>query len=232
MKPLLAIFSCHKYQYTDPNNQCMRDWYTRPIVDRVGALRDTWLKDVTIDYKVFRGRYADPRGVATIPPSDEIWLDAPDDYLHSAWKLQALVKWALEHGYDSLCKVDDDVFVYWDRFIKVGLEGDYSGLMNGHAANGFTYWLSKRSMEILAKSQVNNWCEDQWAGTTLDSNHIKGIRQEGYYLCPSTQTNQWITEETLSEKCDTVLSIHALSPQQMRDHYAEICQRRTDNKLA
>jgi hypothetical protein len=86
LKPLLAIFTCHRYTYP-PN-----DWLKHPVMDRVSALRDTWLKDVTIDYKLFYG-------IGGLNPKpDEVFLQAPDDYLSSSYKLKALVRWALNHG--------------------------------------------------------------------------------------------------------------------------------------
>src|ERR1017187_7510510 len=109
MKIILAIFSCHKYDYIDPKG-LMKDWFIRPNVDRVSALRDTWLKDVTVDYKIFYGVQPGER-VNRAPLEDEVFLNAPDDYYHSSQKLKALAQYALEGGYDYVLKIDDDMWV-------------------------------------------------------------------------------------------------------------------------
>src|ERR1017187_3958387 len=103
MKILLVIFSCHQYNYKF-DNQCMKDWFIRPDVDRVSALRDTWLKDVTVDYIVVKGRPT----ARQEPLPDEIFVDAPDDYQHSSLKLKELVQYALALGYGYILKIDDD----------------------------------------------------------------------------------------------------------------------------
>ena len=58
MRILLAVFSCHRYEYPPD------DWFKRPVVDRVSALRDTWLKDVTIDYKFSMADQQSHRGAS------------------------------------------------------------------------------------------------------------------------------------------------------------------------
>jgi hypothetical protein len=201
----------------------------------VSALRDTWLNEVTIDYKIFKGRC--PKGLDIPTQGDEVWLNVPDDYRNSVYKLKGIINYALEREYDTLCKIDDDVFAYWDRLIAVGLEGDYSGRLpvdDGFSVNcpGFTYWLSKRSMEILAAAPVHIWAEDRWVGEVLKKHHITPVRQNLYHLAKWTRTCQWITDEELKAVCNNVLSIHAMSPDQMRRHYAEICKRRVDDQLA
>ena len=104
MRVLLAIFTCHRYDYAASNT---KDWFTRPVADRVQGIRDTWLKDVRGDYKFFYGR-----GNEAFRKSDEVFLNAPDDYHHSAEKLRALIRYAIENNYDYVAKVDDDVWVY------------------------------------------------------------------------------------------------------------------------
>ncbi len=135
---------------------------------------------------------------------------------------------ALAQGYDTLCKIDDDTYVYWNRLIQVGLQGDYSGhitgesvkgFIHGHVVNGFTYWLSKQSMEILAHAPIHIWAEDRWASDVLHKHRVTPVHNRGYYLAPSTRTNQWITEEDLSERRKMALTIHSMSPAQMRSEY-------------
>jgi len=218
MKILLAIFSAHKYDYKF-NDPCMTDWFVRPDVDRVSALRDTWLKDVTVDYKIFYG--VQPGGrVNRAPLEDEVFLNAPDGYQHSSQKLKALAQYALDNGYEYLLKIDDDVFVYWDR-LNLNPTADYIGGGPSGFAAGCAYWLSKRSMTLLADSPPFRWQEDFWVGCVMENNHIPLTKDARYFIAPTTRTNQYISDEALSNP-NQYLTIHSLSPEQMRRHYKEI----------
>jgi hypothetical protein len=226
MKILLAIFSCHSYMYTAEG---MRDWFTRTTVDRVSAVRDSWLKDVQCDYKIFKGRRIGIRDTAVhIRPSDEVWLDAIDDYHHSAEKIRALIKYALDNGYDYVCKVDDDVYVYYDRLMANAPTADYVGSDRGESlvglkadfCPGFTYWLSRRAMELLDKSPAGTWAEDRWIGEALKKQQIRCAFDNRYHLVRPTRTNPYISDGEL-EQTNNFLTIHALSPDQMRRHYAD-----------
>ena len=214
MKILLAIFTCHKYEY----ELCgMKDWFTRPVVDRVGALRDTWIKDVTVDYKFFYGHSLKR------PKGDEIFLSVPDDYHHSYEKIRGIIQYALRHGYDYLLKVDDDVWVNWGK-LDLSPTADYIGPSRGGRLTtycaGFTYWLSRNSMKILSESPAGCWAEDVWVGEALLKKGIRCSFDERYYCVNPTQTNQYISDEELAQPND-YLSIHSLTPSQMRRYYAE-----------
>jgi len=214
LKTFLAIFSCHKYNY----NLCgMHDWFSRPVYDRLSGLRDSWLKDVDCDYKIFKGRGA------CQPAPDEIFLNVPDDYYHSYLKIRGIINYTLSHGYDRLLKIDDDVYAYWDRLMEEGLVGDYSGgggpRFHGSVyCAGFTYWLSRHAMEILQGSPAGEWAEDRWVGETLFKRGIYCNFDDRYYVAPFTKTNQLITDEELY-KPNAHLTIHSLSPNQMRWYY-------------
>ena len=100
MKTLLALITCHARQhYAD-------------------AQRDTWIPNIPegLDYKFFLG----PSERA--PRPDEVFLDCDDSYGGLPSKVQAVIQWALEHGYTNLAKVDDDVV--------------FSGLVNKIAGQG------------------------------------------------------------------------------------------------
>jgi hypothetical protein len=213
MKILLAVFSCHRYEYKFDDGTV--DWYTRSNVDRVSALRDTWLKDVTVDYKIFRGL----GNGTTIPLPDEVFLDTPDDYQHSSRKLKALVQYALDNGYDYLLKVDDDVWVYWNR-LDLNPTADYIGGGPSNFAAGCAYWLSRKAMQLLVQNTCFRWQEDFWAGCVMENNRIPFTRDARYYIAPSTKTNQYISSEELAKPND-YLTIHSLSPEQMRQYYTE-----------
>ena len=226
-KILLAIFTCHKYEYTICD---FKDWFTRPIVDRVSGIRDSWLKDVTGDYKFFYGR--GPRQ----PLADEVFLNCPDDYHHSYEKIRALIKYTLDNGYDRLCKIDDDVWVYYDRLMANVPTANYVGSGRGFAVTdnfapfhttfcpGFTYWLSKESMEILLSSPAGEWAEDRWVGEALKRRRVHLTTDNHYHLVKPTRTNQYISDEEL-EKPNDYLTIHSRSPEQMRRHHKSLGER-------
>ena len=222
MKTLLGIFTCHKYTYCDPNS-LIKDWFQRPVVNRVQAVRDTWLKDVTYDYKFFYGKPT----VSRQPLPDEVFLDAPDDYLHSTPKLQALIRYTLDNGYDRLLKIDDDLFVHWDRLMANVPEGDYcgggpfGGQPFGSYCSGAIYWLSRRAMEIAISSPNGSWAEDRWLGEAMQRAGIKPNFDFRYYIAPPTRRCQYISDEALALPNDYI-SIHALSPEQMRRHWRKV----------
>lgn len=212
MKPLLAIFSCHRYDYKF-NDPCMKDWFQRPNVDRVSALRDTWLKDVTIDYKIFYGR-----GTTRQALPDEVFLDAPDGYQHSSQKLKALVQYTLDNGYDALIKIDDDCYLHWDRFMANLPTSDYVGGGPSGFAAGCFYWLTRRAMEAIVQQPCFRWQEDFWVGCSLEIARISLVKDVRYFIAPSTQTCQYISDEDLY-KPHQYISIHSLSPEQMRAYH-------------
>ena len=215
---LLGIFSCHRYDYKF-DNDTMKDWFVRPNVDRVSALRDTWLKDVTVDYKIFKGRRVGLHDTAVhIRPSDEVWLDAPDDYQHSSQKLKALVQYALAGGYDAIVKVDDDVYLHWDRFMANLPISDYVGGGPSGFAAGCFYWLSRRAMEVLIQQPCFRWQEDFWVGCCLENARIPLVKDVRYHIAPSTQTCQYIADMELYRP-HQYISIHSLSPEQMRAYH-------------
>ena len=225
MKVLLAIFTCHKYEYTIAGQ---RDWFTRPVTDRVRGIRDSWLKDVTGDYKFFYGQ-----GSNREPLVDEVFLPVPDDYHHSYEKIKAVIKYALDNGYDYLCKVDDDVYVYYDRLMANVPTTEYVGCGRGWDVEsckqfsttfcpGFTYWLSRRAMELLAQSPAGCWAEDRWVGEALLRKGIRLTTDFRYHLCKPTKTNQYISDGELG-KPNNYLTIHSLSPDQMKKHWEERC---------
>jgi hypothetical protein len=226
-KLLLCIFTCHRYQYSD--NNLIKDWFTRPVVNRVQAVRDTWLKDVTCDYKFFYGRSTSRK-----PLPDEVFLDSPDDYLHSTDKMRALIRYALDNGYERILKADDDIFIYWDRLMANIPEGHYAGggPFGGHPPHSYLsgniYWLTKHAMEILTTCGGGSWAEDRWVGEALLKRKILPTIDYRYFIAPPTRTNQYISDVDLAKPHDYI-SIHSLSPEQMRRHWEET--RHANNKV-
>lgn len=127
-------------------------------------------------------------------------LKVADDYVHLPSKTKALCKWALDHGYTNMLKVDDDAYIWVDLFKDVLF--DYAGIKvppndGGHShygipdypkghfpyayASGGSYWLSAKSMRIIADAPLtDDWAEDRWVGNTLAGHSIQLISLPNY----------------------------------------------------
>ena len=164
MKILLAVMSCHAYR------------------DRANAIRATWANDVPegVDLRFFLGR--PPEAARIIPGADEIFLDVPDDYKNFPAKVQAMRRWARDHGYNFVLKLDDDVYLRPERVLATGFEkSDYCGRLRGPSGgypapycSGFAYWLSRRAIEVCCAAQWNgDTAEDRFTGNILLEAGIK-----------------------------------------------------------
>ncbi len=153
---LIAIVSC-------PKN-----------ADRVRRQEETWIPKM-----IERG--------FPVEVMDGTTLGVSDDYLSLPLKTKTLCRWAVLHGYKHMLKIDDDGYIYAERFEPV--QDDYVGMWipkndMGHPtdkscpplppgtckfdyASGGAYWLSERSMRIVAAAEINDWAEDRWVGQTL-----------------------------------------------------------------
>lgn len=98
-KVLIGVATCHAAKYKQ----------------LAQTQRDTWVRKVpdTVDVRFFAGR-----GATTTAKADEVFLDCPDRYCDRKQKTIALVRWAYEHGYDYLWRVDDDVYLRPERLLK------------------------------------------------------------------------------------------------------------------
>jgi len=181
MKTLIAVITCDKYE------------------NRLAAIENTWISDARkagFDVQIFTGKR----------------LQVPDDYLSLKLKTKALCQLALSEGYDRLLKIDDDTCVNVKRF-KI-ITADYAGIRIGpndagcgslripdkpegtyphEYASGGAYWLSRRSMEIVAAAPFNDdWAEDRWVGQVLAD---EGIELE---ILPNYAFwNPWIDQITV-----------------------------------
>lgn len=127
-------------------------------------------------------------------------LDVPDDYLSLPMKTRALCQWALDHNYKHMLKVDDDAYIWLNRFVVI--KNDYAGILRdpndfgrtdldipdkpkgtykySYAAGG-ACWLSARSMKIIAGTPTGaDWAEDRFVGNTLAKEGIKAIEVNEY----------------------------------------------------
>jgi len=110
MKTLLAITTCH------------------PFRDRADAIRNTWAQEVQdADVRFFLG-------AGDKQHDDEVILDCPDGYHFLSQKTQLIRRWALNHGYEYLWKVDDDCYLRPERLLTV-TPHDYIGRLRGPSGN-------------------------------------------------------------------------------------------------
>lgn len=140
----------------------------RTLVDhtlRLPAIRETW---ATEDTKFFFGH--GERELA----HDEIVLDCGDSYYETAFKVQAICRWALDNGYDGLFKADDDTYVRPERLELAGWEAsDFVCRVLpptdinhpcGYPYGGCGYYLGKRMLDAAAtdKFPTSNPEGDTW----------------------------------------------------------------------
>lgn len=148
-KILLAVATCHGYRH------------------RANVQRETWVKDVGAgaDVRFFLG---EPHQGSQL--EDEIWLGCPDGYADRKEKVIAIIRWAVEGGYDYLWKLDDDVYLRPERLLTLDA-GDYCGATVGEntAISGAIYGLSLASMKKLlcANAGEKPDYEDLWVGRRL-----------------------------------------------------------------
>ena len=175
-KTLLAVVSCH----------------TRPEFS--DAVRNTWASEIPkdkADTLFFMGK--GPK----IPKEDEIILDCGDGHSDLPEKVREIVRWAYTHNYDHVFKIDDDVVLSPQSFLRSGFEKfDYIGYSpfgkEGCAERlawtwGFCYGLSRKSMACIINAPSP--CEE---GDTVDICHKGNVEywvgrvlfQKGIYLHP------------------------------------------------
>lgn len=169
MKTLIAVVTANKREH----------WRA--------AIRNTWLPQVPkekADVVFFMGRGSVSKA------QDEVVLDCEDSYRGLPEKIRAIARWALEKDYDFFLKCDDDVVLRPTALLACGYDNhDFCGKLNRHPGPqhpyavtvGFNYWLSKRSMSIIAQSELpiplidstpdND--DEKWVASKL---YEKGIR--------------------------------------------------------
>lgn len=136
-----------------------------------------------------------------------------------------MARWALDHNYTHLFRVDTDAYVYVERLLKSGFEKhDYTGYCIDYPkhidwaryASGAGFVLSQRALEIVANNEPDHTADDLWTGKILFS---KGIRchRETRYLCGFEP--HFIPLWRLPEKHPYIV-LHALRPEEIREVHA------------
>jgi hypothetical protein len=148
VKVLLAVINCHS-----------RDAFQ-------DAIRSTWLPQVPPELTV---RFFLGRGADRDPRPDEVFLDCGDEYLDLPEKVQAMIKWAYDNGFDYAAKCDDDVVLRPSNWYSNFSRNDFSGWQDPvckvgeiRTCWGFLYTLSRRSMELVIKAKLPGTPGSMW----------------------------------------------------------------------
>lgn len=169
--------------------------HSRP--EFLDAIRRTWLPLVppTADVKFFFGR-----GGTREPLHDEVFLDCDDAYAGLPNKVQEIMRWSHDKGYEFTLKCDDDVVLRPEALLSSGfVSHDFTGCQEPSCKPGeiktpwgFCYWLSRKCMKLIIDNPLpgqtgsihnhvhNN--DEAWVSTVL---HYQGIflhSDERYYL--------------------------------------------------
>lgn len=168
MKMLIAVVHCRTRQ---------------PYMD---AIRSTWLPTVPAEADV---RFFVGRGEHKEFPQDVVELDCDDSYTGLPEKVRAIARWALENNYDYMLKCDDDVILLPSKLIVSGHTSyDFVGHRNSSKQDpvppyGFCYWLSRRAMSIVEKSELpaDNY-DEGWVRTKLFEHGIVLHHDPRYFL--------------------------------------------------
>ena len=137
------------------------------------------------DLKFFRGR-----GASREPGHNEIFLDCRDDYEGLPNKVQEIVRWSYDNGYDFVLKCDDDVVLLPKLLLTSGFEKyDFSGGQEPackpneiQTPFGFCYWLSRKAMALVIAAPLPGQPgsthtyfhsnDEAWVSTVLYKNSI------------------------------------------------------------
>jgi hypothetical protein len=169
VKNLLALVSCHS-----------REEFSN-------AIRSTWLPSVPegLDVRFFRGG-----GATREPLADEVFLDCRDDYAGLPNKVQEIVRWAYDNGYEYVAKVDDDVVVKPKAWLDGFYRGDFTGCLESackpneiQTPYGFFYVLNRKTMKLVIDAPLPSHGNDEaWVSTVLYTNAIFLHPDRRYFL--------------------------------------------------
>lgn len=153
------------------------------------AVRSTWMKQVPpekADIKFFVGRGTEPM------PEDTVVLDCDDSYLGLPGKVQAIAKWAYEHDYWHVMKLDDDVVMKPREMLDSAYDQHkYSGRANRRPTlndpfwvpMGFAYWMDRDCMKIIADATLPpNNDDERWVAENLHKHNISLHDDKRYHL--------------------------------------------------
>jgi hypothetical protein len=190
MKALIAIKSCDKHQNLED------------------LQRRLCFNNSPLEHRFFRGGKPEAQG-------DVVTLETPDDFNGLPFKVQSMCAWILNQGYERAFFIDTDTYIRPERLLEYpyGYGYDYAGFYvydpcpGAYAVGGSGYWLSSRSMEIVASApfiedypdhdsmEPSKRGEDLQVCWALQTRNIKCHKDERYRLItpgPATH-NPYIT---------------------------------------
>lgn len=160
--------------------------------DKNKAQRETWVKDVEgMDAMFFFG------GDTDIQYENEVLLPVKDDYANLSLKVNMALQWALDHGYQTIVKVDSDVYVRPERLaLAIRHKPDYSGRLRGPSGNwahpyasGFTYVLSAKAAKArIELADLSDDAEDRATGNAMAKAKIQ-CKADYRYVVSSSKRN-------------------------------------------
>lgn len=188
------------------------------------AQRQTWLRDLPyeVDYRYFLGQPSrHDADVVYLPSADGPNWNGPYRTRVGNRKTEAIVRYALDNGYNYVFKCDDDTYVRVELLLKSGFEKhDYSGITASHYAfngighyrwsqGGAGYWLSRRAMEIIAEHGLHLVpAEDFAVGQLLAKYGIHPSHDERYRPA--------VTQAEIDKPDPAWITLHKINPAQMR----------------
>ena len=146
------------------------------------CIRETWLPLVQgADVRFFLGP------AEREPKADEVFVECDDSYQGLPSKVKAIARWASEHNYNHMLKLDDDTVVKPQQLLASNFQSsDFVGHRNDirpyPVPYGFAYWLSRRAMKLVANAELpigNN--DEVWVTSTLSKEGIV-LRHDPRYL--------------------------------------------------
>lgn len=149
--------------------------------------------------------------------------DAGYDGLSS--KMVRMTKWALNHGYTHIFRVDTDAYVYVHRLFKSGFEKhDYTGYCIDYPkwneqhryACGAGFCLSERAMTIVVNNVPDHTADDLWVGRILYRHGIKCVRDTRYL---TGFDGHYVDLQALPKQHPYIV-LHALTPDGIRELHA------------
>lgn len=136
-----------------------------------------------------------------------------------------MARWALDHGFTHLFRVDTDAYVYVDRLLRSGFEAhDYTGYCIDYPkwnepkryACGAGFTLSERAMRVVANNVPDHPADDLWVGRILYQNGIKCFRDTRYL----TGFDGHYVDLAALPQHHPYIVLHALAPAGIRELHA------------
>lgn len=159
---------------------------------------------------------------------DEVLLPCGDGYSDLPEKVRLMCEYALRNGYDYMFKCDSDVYVQPERLLKhVPVGHDYTGRLRGPSgkwksayASGFSYWLSRKAMEVRVHGpQPDDTVEDRVTGTMMSAAGIQCNADYRYVVTASKKNGLSGTEGP--RRSNDVIACAEYEPEHMASIHEE-----------